>query len=108
MPFESENLILQCWVQIWAMSFWYQDKSEREFRFQQLLQILKRLVYFDSKTIFLLFDAVELTDDNNMLIRLYEFFVNQKIKLSHMITDKILCYLDGDKFKRKENVIITY
>ena len=104
MPFESENLILQCWIQIWAMSLWYQDKSEREYRFQQLLEILKRLVYFDSKTIFLLFDSVELSDDNNMLIRLYEFFVNQKIKLSHVITDKLLSYLDGDIFKKKEYV----
>jgi len=104
MPHESENLILLCWVQIWAMSFWYQEKSEKELRFQQLLVVLKKVVFFDSKTINLLFDSVENAEENNMMIRLYEFFLINKIKLSHVTTDKFLRYLDNNKIKKKENV----
>jgi len=104
MPFESENLILLCWIQIWAMSFWYQEKSEKEFRFQQLLQVLKKVVYFDSKSIYLLFDAIELSEENNFVIRLYEFFTTNKIKISHVITDKLLRYLDNNLLKKKDSV----
>ncbi len=104
MPFESENIILLCWVQIWAMSYWYQDKSEKEFRFQQLLQIIKKIIYFESKTLYLLFDALIAAEENNMVIRLYEFLINQKVKISHVITDKLLKYLDSNSIKRKESV----
>lgn len=37
---EMENFIYLCWLQLWAMTFWYQEEEERRYRFQQLLQVL--------------------------------------------------------------------
>ena len=32
---DMKNYIDHCWLQMWAMTFWYCDKKEKKYRFQQ-------------------------------------------------------------------------
>lgn len=42
-----ENYIYLCWLQLWAMTFWYHDNIERTYRFQQLLDVLDKVKHHE-------------------------------------------------------------
>lgn len=40
---EMENYIYLCWIQLWAMTFWYHDENEKKYRFQHMLSVLEKV-----------------------------------------------------------------
>ena len=37
---DMDNYIYLCWMQMWAITFWYCDQKEKRYRFQELLKVL--------------------------------------------------------------------
>ena len=40
---DMKNYIDLCWIQMWAMTFWYCDNIEKRYRFQELFKVLQKM-----------------------------------------------------------------
>lgn len=48
-----ENYVYLCWLEIFAVTFWYHEEKEKPLRFQQLLNMIKKLKWIDVRNIIL-------------------------------------------------------
>ena len=95
---EMENYILLNWIQLWGYTFYYQDIDEKEYRFIQLLQILDRVTHHEIEIFNMLFEKI--SDNENLVIRLYEKFLSFNLNPSSYIYN-IISKIINKKNRRK-------
>jgi hypothetical protein len=44
---DLENIVYICWLNLFALSFWYCESIEKQFRFFQLMSVIKSTNYID-------------------------------------------------------------
>ena len=79
---ESQNDLYLCYLIIWALSMWYTEEKERDYRFYEMLEMLKRIEEHDIKIFEIIFkNLVEFGEDKNIIL-LYKIFINLRLNPS--------------------------
>ena len=102
---DMKNYIDLCWLQMWAMIFWYCDNKEKKYRFQQLLRIIKKTSSHEMEILNLLFDTLEKNGEEYMVLKLYDILLKLKLNPSFKVHNIIMKYLD--KYKSADNININ-
>ena len=102
---DMKNYIELCWLQMWAMTFWYCDKKEKQYRFHQLIQVLKKTSSHEMEILNLLFDTLEKNGEEYMVLKLYDMLIKLRLNPSFKVHNIVMKYLD--KYKSAENVNIN-
>ena len=102
---DMKNYIDLCWLQMWAMTFWYCEQKEKKYRFQQLINVLNKTSSHEMEIINLLFETLEKNGEEYMVLKLYDILLKLKLNPSFKVHNIVMKYLD--KYKSAENVNIN-
>ena len=97
---EMINNLYLTWLEIWSYTFWYLDKDEREYRFDQALDILDKVIHHETNIFNLMFDVLNQQNEQEMIIKLYQKMLLLKINPSTNIYNIISNILDSDQIKQ--------
>ena len=103
---DMKNYVYLCWMQMWAMTFWYCEEKEKKYRFQELLKVLDMSHCYDMEIFNLLFEAISTYGKDFMVLKLYKLILDQHLNPSdkvHSIAKKIIGNekVEGNNFKDK-------
>ena len=89
---DMKNYIYLCWMQMWAMTFWYCDEIEQNYRFQKLLEVISKTSCYEMETFNLLFEALyKFGKHDNMILKLYaillKFHLNPSSKVHKIVME---------------------
>ena len=108
---DMKNYIYLCWMQMWAMTFWYCDEIEQNYRFQKLLEVLTKTSCYEMEIFNLLFETLsKYAKNDNMILKLYaillKLHLNPSLKVHKIVMDIIeKKNLEGN-FNEKLNTIL--
>ena len=91
---DMKNYIYLCWMQMWAMTFWYCDEIEQNYRFQKLLEVLSKTSCYEMEIFNLLFEALSKYGKNdNYVLKLYAILLkchlNPSLKVHKIVMEII-------------------
>jgi hypothetical protein len=77
---------------MWAMTFWYCDEIEQNYRFQKLLEVISKTSCYEMETFNLLFEALyKFGKHDNMILKLYaillKFHLNPSSKVHKIVME---------------------
>ena len=102
---DMKNYIELCWLQMWAMTFWYCDKKEKQYRFHQLMEVLNKTSSHEMEILNILFDTLEKNGEEYMVLKLYDILIKLRLNPSFKVHNIVMKYLD--KYKSAENININ-
>ena len=97
---EMRNNLYLTWLEIWSYTFWYFDKEEREYRFDQVLDILDKITHHEINIFNLMFDVLNQQNEHEMIIKLYQKMLFLKINPNTNIYNIISNILDNEQLKQ--------
>ena len=95
---EMQNYIYLTYIELWAYSYWYLDPSEKDNKFNQLLDILNKITHHEVELFDLLFEALNKFQETDKILQLYDCLLNYKIPPSSFIYSIVNCLLNKNKF----------
>ena len=76
---ESENDLYLCYLIVWALTIWYTEEKEKDYRFYEMIEMLKKIEEHDIKIFEIIFkNLVEFPEDKNIIL-LYKLFINLRL-----------------------------
>ena len=96
---EMRNYIYLTWLEVWAYTFHYLDKIERPYRFNQMLDILDKVIHHEMNILNLLFEVLNEEMEQIMIFKLYQKLLQLKINPNNVIYNIISNILDKDQIK---------
>ena len=105
-----DNYIYLCWMQMWAITFWYCDKKERRYRFQELLKVLDKTSSHEMEIFNSLFETLSLYGEDYMVLKLYDIILNLHLNPSFKVHNIVMKLLDKTKLEGniKDNLQNAY
>ena len=97
---EMKNYLYLTWIEITAFTFWYMDDNERKYRFDQILDMIDKVIHHDLNIFNLLFDSLNKNKEHEMILRLYQKLLQLKINPSTFIYNIISNILDKEQIKK--------
>ena len=94
----KDNLYLT-WLEVWAYTFWYVDTCERKYRFNQMLDLLDKVIHHEMNIINLIFEVLNQQNEHLMLVKLYQKILQLKINPSTFIYKIVSDRLDSKEMK---------
>ena len=88
-----ENYIYLSWIESFAVTFHYCEFYEKPYRFQQLLNVIKKLNWIDEETLNLIFVAILEFGDDMMVIKLYDIFTSKNLLNNYTTFSNLVCKL---------------
>ena len=76
---DSENDLYLCYIILWAMSFWYAEEDEKDYRFLKMLEILEEVEEHDVKIFEILFKSLAENSKDENVILLYKKFIHLRL-----------------------------
>ena len=104
---EMKNYLYLTWLEIWAYTFWYNDISERNYRFNQMLDILDKVIHHEMNIFNLMFDVLKKQNQDQMILKLYQKLLQLKQNPSTFIYNIISNILDKGQIKKLFDEIKT-
>ena len=96
---EMKNYLYLTWLEVWAFTFWYMDKDERPYRFNQMLDIIDKVIHHEMNIFNLMFDVLNQQNEHEMILNLYQKLLQKKLNPSTFIYNIISNILDKDQIK---------
>ena len=96
---EMKNYLYLTWLEIWAYTFGNNDFGEKHYRFDQMLDVLDKVIHHEMNILNLMFDILKNYDEREMMLRLYQRLLQLKINPSTTIFDIMSGILDKNKMK---------
>ena len=96
---EMKNYLYLTWLEIWAFTFWYIDKDERPYRFNQMLDIIDKVIHHEMNIFNLMFDVLNQQNEHEMILNLYQKLLKKNINPSTFIYNIMSNILDKDQIK---------
>ena len=96
---EMRNYIYLTWLEVWAYTFHYSEKIERQYRFNQLLDILDKVIHHEMNILNLLFETLNEEREQILIFKLYQKLLQLKINPNTFIYNIISNILDKDQIK---------
>ena len=108
---DMKNYIYLCWMQMWAMTFWYCDEIEQNYRFQKLLEVLQKTSCHEMEIFNILFEALSKYGKNdNMILKLYalllKLHLNPSLKVHKIVMEIIEKKNMEGNFNEKLKIIL--
>ena len=94
---DMKNYIDLCWVQMWAMTFWYCDQNEKRYRFKKLLEILRKITNHEMEIFNLLFETLSKYGEDYMVLTLYDLLLKWRLNPSYIVHNIVMKILDKSK-----------
>ena len=91
---EMINYLYLSWLEVWAFTFWYFDKREKPYRFNQMIDVLNKVIHHEMNILNLLFDALSKSSENEMILKLYRKLIDLNINPSSFIYNIISSVID--------------
>ena len=96
---EMKNYLYLTWLEIWAFTFWYNDNTEKYYRFDQMLDVLDKVIHHEMNIFNLMFDVLNKHGEPQMMFKLYQKLLQLKINPSTFIYKIISNILDKKQIK---------
>ena len=96
---EMKNYIYLTWLEIWAFTFQCNEQQEKFYRFDQMLDVLDKVIHHEMNILNLMFDALNKYGKPDMMLKLYQKLLQLKINPSTFIYDIISNVLDKKQIK---------
>ena len=90
---DMKKYIYLCWMQMWALTFWYSEENEQNYWFQELLKIIEASSCYEMEIFNLLFEALNNYGQKEMVLKLYDILLKKHLNPSfqiHSIAMKII------------------
>ena len=97
---EMKNYLYLTWLETWAYCFKYIDVNERHYRFDQMLDVLNKVIHHEINIFNLIFEVLFKEKEDQMILKLYEKILQLKINPSTFIYNIISSVLDKKKIKK--------
>ena len=94
------DYIYLTYIEVWGYSFWYQDLSERDFRFRQLLEILDKIKRQEIELFNVLFEMLDKFHEKEKIRKLYYKILEYKLTPNSFIYSIV-----GKNIKNEKNEI---
>ena len=91
---EMKNYLYLTWLEIWAFTFGNNDLKERHYRFDQMLDVLDKVIHHEMNILNLMFNMLNEFKENEMLLKLYQKILQLKIMPSTLIFDIMKTIID--------------
>ena len=65
------DYIFLTYIEVWGYSYWYQDIIEREYRFEQMLEVFDKIKHHEIEIINVLFESLNKFQEKDKIMRLY-------------------------------------
>ena len=104
---DMSNYVYLCWMQMWAITFWYCEHKEQRYRFQDLLKVLDISHCYDMEIFNLLFEAISLygqESKNYMLLKLYCLILDQHLNPSLKIHSMVVKIMEKEKIEGNDQI----
>ena len=103
---EMLNYIYLTYIELWAYGYWYLDFSEKDNKFNQLLEILNKITHHEVELFDLLFEALNKSKETNKILQLYDFLLKYKISPSSFIYSTVNTILAKKRFSKSLSINI--
>ena len=103
---DMKNYINLCWVQMWAMTFWYCDKNEKRYRFKKLINVLNKITNHEMEIFNLLFETLSKYGEDFMILKLYDLLLKWRLNPSYKVHNIVMKILDKSKIEGNINLIL--
>ena len=94
---DMKNYIDLCWIEMWAMTFWYCDDGEKRYRFQELMKVLSKISSHEMEIFNLVFDALANYGEEYMILKLYSLLLKLRLNPSYKVHSIVMKILDKNK-----------
>ena len=91
------DYIYLTYIEVWGYSFWYQDLSERDFRFKQLLEVLDKIKRQEIELFNVLFEILNKFHEKRKIRKLYNKIMEYKLT-----PDSFIYSIVGKNIKKNE------
>ena len=96
---EMKNYLYLTWLEIWAFTFGNNDFGEKHYRFDQMLDVLDKVIHHEMNILNLMFDILNKYDEHEMMLKLYQKLLQLKLNPSTSIFDIMTKIVDKNKMK---------
>jgi len=96
---EMTNNLYLTWLEIWSYTFWYIDNNERKAKFDQMLDVLDKVIHHEMNIFNLMFEVLNQQNEQKMIVKLYQKILQLKMNPSNYIYNIISNRLDKEEIK---------
>ena len=96
---EMKNYLYLTWLEIWAFTFGNNDIREKHYRFDQMLDVLDKVIHHEMNILNLMFNMLNQYGEHQMMLKLYQKILYMKLNPSTMIFDIMSQILDKQNMK---------
>ena len=94
---EMLNYIFLAYVEMWGYCYYYHTYSEKDYRFNQLIEILDKVYHHEIEIFNLLFDSLIKFHEEEKILKLYERLLSYKITPNSSIYTMVGKIIDKQK-----------
>ena len=98
---DMERYLILSWISIWALTFWYCEEKEKNYRFQELINIIKKYLCYDMEVFDFLFEILNKYGNETMIEELYSIIIKNKLNPSYKIYNISKKIIEKDKENMK-------
>ena len=96
---DMKKYIYLCWMHMWALTFWYCEDKEKNYRFQELIKVIEKSNCYEMEIFNLLFDALSEYGKDNMVLRLYYILLKKKLNPNFKVHNIVMKIMEGKKIE---------
>ena len=96
---DMKKYIYLCWIQLWALTFWYCQDKEKNYRFQELIKIIEKSSCYEMEIFNLLFEVLSKYGRDNMVLKLYDVLLKKKLNPSFKVHNIVMKIMEGKKME---------
>ena len=94
---DMKKYIYLCWMQIWAITFWYCEENEKRYRFQELIRVIEKSSCYEMEIFNLLFETLSVYGKDYMILKLYDVLLKKKLNPSFKAHNIVLKIIENKK-----------
>ena len=89
-PNENVNALYLLWINVFCLTLYYCEEKEKQYRYEEMVEILSRVTYDKNKIINLIISTLEKYGDDKMMITFFESLKNFDYSSYSYLTNKFL------------------
>jgi hypothetical protein len=94
---DMKKYIYLCWMQMWAITFWYCEENEKRYRFQELIRVIELSSCYEMEIFNLLFETLSVYGKDYMILKLYDVLLKKKLNPSLKAHNIVLKLIESKK-----------
>ena len=100
---DMKKYIYLCWMQMWAMTFWYCEEKEKNYWFQELVRIIELSNCYEMEIFNLLFETLNKYGKETMVLKLYSILLKKRLNPSFKVHDIVMKINEHRKVEKTTN-----